>query len=255
MQISLGICRFHPGSVQSGSTWQLLHLALPLKSSSPRAAAAGLKLPGGGCGAGIRELIVLAENLYRAGLELFFDEWEIGPGDVQVHRLDEGILTSRHGILVVSPESLSRPWVQQEYAAMMTRAVAGKQNLTPVLYKDAEMPPFMAARVWVDFRNADGPNYDMRVAELVRALKGKHRGPPERSGELQPRPDSAFKAAGTRALRLSIGTERVTLSGDGTDAAGSLPQPASNGGSTAHVGMLARFGVPPGMPTAKSNSR
>ena len=27
----------------------------------------------------------LAENLYRAGLEVFYDEWEIGPGDVLVH--------------------------------------------------------------------------------------------------------------------------------------------------------------------------
>jgi TIR domain len=66
-----------------------------------------------------------------AGLDLFFDEWEIGPGDVLVHKLDEGILTSHNGILVVSAESLSRP-LQQEYAAMMTRVVAGKQNLIPV---------------------------------------------------------------------------------------------------------------------------
>ena len=26
---SEGLCRFHPGSVQRGSRWQLLHLALP----------------------------------------------------------------------------------------------------------------------------------------------------------------------------------------------------------------------------------
>jgi TIR domain len=39
----------------------------------------------------------LAKNLYRAGLEVFYDEWEIGPGDVLVHQLDEGIRTSRTG--------------------------------------------------------------------------------------------------------------------------------------------------------------
>ena len=31
---------------------------------------------------------VLAENLHQQGLQVFFDEWEIGPGDVLVHRLD-----------------------------------------------------------------------------------------------------------------------------------------------------------------------
>ena len=76
---------------------------------------------------------VLAENLHRLGVELWFDEWEIMPGDVLVHKLDEGILSSRAGVLVVSPVSLSRPIVQAEYAAMWTRAEAGQQRLIPVL--------------------------------------------------------------------------------------------------------------------------
>jgi len=92
----------------------------------------------------------LATNLHNSGLEVFFDEWNIGSGDVLIHKLDEGILTSRSGILVVSPESLSRPYVQTEYAAMMQRAVAGKQLLIPLLFKDAELPPFLATRVYVD---------------------------------------------------------------------------------------------------------
>jgi len=50
----------------------------------------------------------LAENLHNSGLEVFFDEWRIGPGDVLIHKLDEGILTSRSGVLVVSPESRNR---------------------------------------------------------------------------------------------------------------------------------------------------
>jgi hypothetical protein len=69
---------------------------------------------------------VLAENLHQQGLQVFFDKWEIGPGDVLVHRLDKGILNSRNGIFVVSPDSLSRPWVAEEYTAMITRAVAAK---------------------------------------------------------------------------------------------------------------------------------
>jgi hypothetical protein len=106
----------------------------------------------------------------------------VGPGDVVVHRLDAGILASRNGILVVSPVSLSRPWVQEEYAAMLVRTVAGRQRLIPVLLQDAEMPPFLASRAWVDLRNADGPDYLARVGELVRALKGGRAGPPPRTG-------------------------------------------------------------------------
>ncbi|SBW22704.1 hypothetical protein FDG2_3008 [Candidatus Protofrankia californiensis] len=45
---------------------------------------------------------VLAENLHRAGLCAFHDEWEIGAGDVSFHLLDVEIRGSTAGILLVS---------------------------------------------------------------------------------------------------------------------------------------------------------
>ena len=156
----------------------------------------------------------LAENLYRAGLEVFYDEWEIGPGDVLVHRLDEGIRTSRNGILVVSPASLSRPWVAEEYAAMLTRTVAGQQRLIPVLLGEAELPPFLAARVWVDFRHADGPEYDRRVSQLVAALRGERPPRPGRDELRAPPPGSGFRPEGTRHATLRLGSEEVTFTSD-----------------------------------------
>jgi tetratricopeptide (TPR) repeat protein len=167
----------------------------------------------------------LAANLHNAGLEVFFDEWSIGPGDVLVHQLDQGILTSRSGILVVSPESLSRPYVRMEYAAMMGRAVEGKQRLIPVLLKDAELPPFLAALVHVDFRNADGSDYWAQLDKLIRALKSGPIGPPTRTGERNLPPGSAYVIAGTRSVRLSIGQERTILSVEDTDISGPPPHP------------------------------
>jgi len=167
----------------------------------------------------------LAENLHNSDLQVFYDEWDIGSGDVLVHKLDEGILNSRSGILIVSPASLSRPWVQAEYAAMMTRAVEGKQRLIPVLLKDAEMPPLLASRVWIDFRNVDGPDYLARIRELVRELKGERRGPPTRTGELSLPPGSGFKAVGPLAGRLSISRERTAFTADGVDVSGTPPNP------------------------------
>ncbi|HEY6539302.1 MAG TPA: TIR domain-containing protein, partial [Ktedonobacteraceae bacterium] len=156
----------------------------------------------------------LAENLYRAGLEVFYDEWEIAPGDVLVHRLDEGIRTSRSGILVVSSVSLSRPWVMEEYAAMITRAVAGQQRLIPVLLGDAELPPFLAARVWVDFRHADRPEYDRRVSQLVSALRGERPPRPGRDEPRAPPPGSGFRPEGTRYATLYVSSEEVIFKSD-----------------------------------------
>jgi hypothetical protein len=172
----------------------------------------------------------LAENLHRLGLDLFFDQWEIAPGDVLVHRLDAGLLGSRAGVLVVSPASVSRPYVQAEYASLMGRAIEKGQRLIPVLLKDAEMPPLLASRVWIDFRTADGADYLAKVRELADALKGTRPGPPPRGGPLQPPPGSGYVAAGTRACRLSVRTDRTTLSGDGIDVSGVPPNPGYNFG-------------------------
>jgi hypothetical protein len=165
----------------------------------------------------------LAENLHQAGLAVFYDEWDIAAGDVLVHKLDEGILKSRNGVLIASHASMLRPYARAEYAAMMTRAIAGEQRLIPVLLEDVEMPPLLASRVWVDFRNVDGPNYLARVRELVRALKGEQQGPPRRTGELSLPPGSGFRAVGARLCRLSMGRDRTAFSVDGVDVAGGPP--------------------------------
>ena len=118
---------------------------------------------------------VLAENLHQADFEVFLDEWELVGGDRVSGRLEDGIRGSASGILVVSPHALSRPWVQEEYAALLHQAVQDpERRLIPVLYADAELPPFLASRLWVDFRGAGttGPEYEARLGELVRALRG-----------------------------------------------------------------------------------
>ena len=156
-------------------------------------------------------VLTLAENLHRAGIEVFLDEWEIGAGDVLVHQLERGLRESKNGVLVVSPSSVARPWVQEEYAAMVTRAVAGSQRLIPVLLGDVVLPPFAASRVWIDFRRVDGAEYERRVRQLVAALRGERRQRPPRDGSLVPQPGSAVRPEGARQAELRIGPAGTTL--------------------------------------------
>jgi TIR domain len=156
----------------------------------------------------------LAENLHRADLHVFLDKWEITPGDVLVHQLERGLLHSRTGILVVSPTSVSRPWVRQEYAAMVSRAVAGSQRLIPVLLGDVELPPFAATRVWVDFRGADGPEYQDRVRELVAAVRDERPERPPRDGQVVAPPGTGVRPEGARRVILRIGPEETSLAAE-----------------------------------------
>jgi TIR domain len=119
---------------------------------------------------------VLAGNLHRAGFDVFVDEWELVGGDQFAGRLEEGIRRSANGVLVVSPHALSRPWVREEYAALLPQSVEQPgRRLILVLYADAELPVFLANRLWVDFRGAGttGPQYEARLGELVRSLQDR----------------------------------------------------------------------------------
>jgi len=127
----------------------------------------------------------LAINLHELGLRVFLDAWELGPGDVVVHRLDAGLAGSRAGILVVSAASVQRPWVQQEYAALLTRSVELGQRLIPVVIADAVLPPMLASRLWVDLRGKTGSAYQGALESIARALRGERPGPPPRRGALR----------------------------------------------------------------------
>jgi tetratricopeptide (TPR) repeat protein len=171
---------------------------------------------------------VLAGNLHRAGFDVFLDEWELVGGDRVTGRLEEAIRNSVNGVLVVSPHSLSRPWVREEYEALLRQAVQqpGQRRLIPVLYADAELPVFLANRLWVDFRGlgTTGPVYEARLGELVRYLQGRPAAyRPARDGAVQwptgqggevVRPAGPLRAELTISageVSLAAGEDRVTM--------------------------------------------
>ena len=165
---------------------------------------------------------VLAGNLHRANFDVFLDEWELVGGDRFAGRLEEGIRGSASGVLVVSPHALSRPWVREEYEALLRQAVEQPgRRLIPVLYADAELPPFLGNRHWVDFRGTatTGPEYDARLGELVRYLQGRPAADrPVRDGTVQ-WPTGAtgevMRPAGPLRARLTVSAQEVSLEARG----------------------------------------
>lgn len=156
---------------------------------------------------------VLAENLHRAGRDVFFDQWEVVGGSLLSQRLQDGLASSNAVVLVVSRAVVGKAWWQEEFAAAMAGVVAGVQRLVPVLLDDVPLPPFVASRVWVDFRHLDAPaQYEARFADLVRAVQGVAPGDrPQRGGGIVV-PPGVYRAEGPRAARLRIDRQRVVFS-------------------------------------------
>src|SRR5262249_50753767 len=94
----------------------------------------------------------LAEDLERLGVRVFLDAWERVAGDLVAVKLQEGLARAGAVVFVVSPHSVGRGWVNEEFAAAVTGAAGGRQRLIPVLAPgEVALPPLVASRLYVDF--------------------------------------------------------------------------------------------------------
>jgi hypothetical protein len=86
-----------------------------------------------------------------------------------------------------------------------------------------ELPPFAATRVWVDFRGAEGPEYQRRFGELVAALRGERPPRPEPDGRLVLPAGTGVRPEGARRALLRIAADQTVLTVDGQQAVGGRP--------------------------------
>jgi TIR domain-containing protein len=108
-------------------------------------------------------------DLHLRGLRLWRDEHEIEIGDSLSQRIEEGLKKSYSMIIVLSPEALSRPWVNEELRAGYARRLAEKFKIFPVLHKECELPPLLADYRYADFR--DPSRYEESLSLLERAIR------------------------------------------------------------------------------------
>lgn len=97
----------------------------------------------------------LVEKLQEAGVETWFDTQQLQPGDSIVQGIQDGLTDSDYLVLVLSRNSVASRWVQAELSAGFIREMEGKgTRLLPIRIDDAEIPPLLADRVFIDFRSS-----------------------------------------------------------------------------------------------------
>ena len=75
----------------------------------------------------------LAERLRRDGLRVWFDEWEIRPGDPILLKIEEGLEQSRTLVLAMSRNAFASEWVTLErHTAMFRDPTNQRRRFIPV---------------------------------------------------------------------------------------------------------------------------
>jgi len=74
----------------------------------------------------------LRDALTRLGITVWLDEAQMRIGSSLRRKIDEGIRSSRFGIVVLSESFLRKGWTNHELDGLVTRTVAGEQSLLPI---------------------------------------------------------------------------------------------------------------------------
>ena len=134
----------------------------------------------------------------HAHLRPWFDKWNLIPGEDWVDGLDRGLRESTACAVFIG-KSGEGPWQKQEVKAVLIRHVNNPNfRLIPVLLPDASqqpvLPPFLPAKMWVDFRGKSLDDDD-----ALWRLECGIRGEPPRRG----RPIESIKQETTNSHQYS----------------------------------------------------
>ncbi|MBS0308929.1 MAG: toll/interleukin-1 receptor domain-containing protein, partial [Proteobacteria bacterium] len=77
----------------------------------------------------------LAHALKAHGLQVWYDEFSLRPGDSLRTSIDKGLRECDAGVLVLSPSFFEKQWPQRELDALFGLEIAGRTTLIPVWHR------------------------------------------------------------------------------------------------------------------------
>jgi hypothetical protein len=114
----------------------------------------------------------LAEALREHGVSVWLDEVEMKIGDSLRRKIDQGIRSSRFGVVIFSEQFFAKGWTQYELDGLVTRTVSGEQNLLPIWHGVTKadvmrQSPSLADKVALSTSVLDVEAIALEIAEVV----------------------------------------------------------------------------------------
>lgn len=76
----------------------------------------------------------LAKELSRRGFHIWYDEFALRVGDSLRRSIDQGLASSRFGIVILSKDFFAKQWPQYELDSLVAKEMDGRKVILPVWY-------------------------------------------------------------------------------------------------------------------------
>jgi len=119
----------------------------------------------------------IARDLMARGIDTFFDGWEIRSGDGIRQKIDAGLGACTHFVVLVTPVSLTKRWVNAEIDAGYREKIEGRCRFIAlrVGVEPAALPPLLGG---LHSPRLDVCRFDEDMRTLVGDIHGVSRRPP-----------------------------------------------------------------------------
>jgi hypothetical protein len=110
----------------------------------------------------------LAERLIASGVDVWLDGWEIRAGDSLRRKMDEGLSNCTHFAVILTPNSLHKPWVETEIDAGFVRAVGGESRFIALRIGVSvnDLSPFLRSLHCPEVSPAQTSDVDRLIADI-----------------------------------------------------------------------------------------
>lgn len=117
----------------------------------------------------------IASEMQSNGIDTWWAEWEIGAGDSLRQKIDEGLGVCTHFVVLLSPTSINKPWVNQEMDAGLIRKLKSECKFIPLRFKlpANELPPLLSG-----IHSPEINNLDADIPNLINDIHGVSKKPP-----------------------------------------------------------------------------
>jgi hypothetical protein len=143
----------------------------------------------------------IAERLKQDGLRVWFDEWEIKPGDSIPAKIEEGLEHSRVLVLCMSANAFGSDWAQMESGTFRFRDPLNKERrFIPLRLDDAPIKGSLAQFLFLKWRPADSEQEYPKLLESCR--------PPAKQVATD-LPDEGLAKLGTQVTREQVAKNAI----------------------------------------------
>jgi len=123
-----------------------------------------------------RFVLAFAERLRATGIDAWLDRWEMLPGDSLVDKIfEEGLRNASAVVVVLSANSVNKPWVREELNSAFVKRVNSGSKLIPVVLDACNVPEALASTLWERIDNLAA--YDESFHRIVAAITGTREKP------------------------------------------------------------------------------